>query len=246
MNKKSYNISLYSGWLKVQPLNYQGTSNKISSVEVSKMDVATKLTNGTSVAVRRRPTLARRVSEMFKDGNYSGPPLLFRHSSMQKIRHCCQNLNLFPYLLYSFGNSKSHPVARKVNLYFNLLLKTITEQIFFVTNCVHQTALQIIRSPQTTPTPGTFEASIAITNTQKFTKFEKQERKRISLVLTLAVYFALLVLAFQLVGLCSLMMFGKYTPGFIFLISALMCLGYVSLMVMIHDGGFKKQKRKFQ
>ncbi|CAK9817290.1 hypothetical protein ANTQUA_LOCUS9319 [Anthophora quadrimaculata] len=115
-----------------------------------------------------KSTLDGRVSDILKDGSYSGPPMLFHHESMQKIRHCCQNLNLFPYLLYSFDNSKSHPIVRKVHL-------------------------------------------------------------------CLAVYFALVFLAFQLVGLFSLMVIGKYTPGFIFLVSSLMFLSYITLKVFFHE-----------
>lgn len=199
-----------------------------------------------NIVTRRRTTLVRRVSDMFKDGNYCGPPLLFRHSSMQKIRHCCQNLNLFPYLLYSFGNSKPHPVARKVNVCVVLLLKTITERIFLLNSSFRRIFLQGL-----CPNIPCREESVVQDNlakpSLKFCKFEKQKRKQISLLLTLAVYFALTIVVFQLVGLCSLLISGKYTPGFIFLVIALLFLGYISLKIMVHNTvshGFKREKRK--
>ncbi|XP_012278544.1 uncharacterized protein LOC105698667 [Orussus abietinus] len=195
-----------------------------------------------------KPTLVRRVSDMFKDGNYSGPPSLFRHSSMQRIRHCCQNMNLFPYLLYSFGNSKSHPVAKKVNVCFSFFLKGITERIFFLNSSLKQRVLEGLGTEALSPKKSGRTSLEKVP--PKFSKFEKQERKRISIVLTLGVYFALLVLAFQLVGLCSLMLYPeKYTPGFIFLISALVVLAVISLKIMVHDTmakGYKREKRKLQ
>ncbi|CAK9817292.1 hypothetical protein ANTQUA_LOCUS9319 [Anthophora quadrimaculata] len=153
-----------------------------------------------------KSTLDGRVSDILKDGSYSGPPMLFHHESMQKIRHCCQNLNLFPYLLYSFDNSKSHPIVRKVHLCLDKSKET-----------------KVLKRPEQRK------------STLKFRQFSQQKRKRTPLHLILAVYFALVFLAFQLVGLFSLMVIGKYTPGFIFLVSSLMFLSYITLKVFFHE-----------
>lgn len=174
------------------------------------------------------------VSDMMKDGNYSGPPMLFRHGSMQKIRHCCQNLNLFPYLLYSFDNSKSHPIARKVHLCFGQLLKVITARIFFLYKNLRQSVLRGFYAEDQYDSyvqpgePGELAKPA-------FCSIKRQKPKENPFFLILAVYFAPLLLAFQLIGLSSLMIFGKYTPGFIFLIAALMFLGCISLKIMFHD-----------
>ncbi|XP_012261448.2 uncharacterized protein LOC105689185 [Athalia rosae] len=227
--------------------------------------------------VKQRSTLVRRVSGMFKDGKSSGPPLLFRHASMQRLRHCCQNLNLFPYLLYSFGNSKSHPAVQKLHrqfiimmhnfsMIFQSMLQTILEtypvrnSVRFVIN-LQQVLLKnldpqgLSRSYQafaklrkTEETPKTASDSDVDENiVVKFSKFKPQGRKRTPLLLTLAVYFALLVLASQIVGIFSVMLFGKYPPGYIFLMSALLFLGYITLKIMAFDKaghGFKEEKRK--
>ncbi|XP_076240184.1 uncharacterized protein LOC143182818 [Calliopsis andreniformis] len=178
-----------------------------------------------------KPTLVGRVSNMLKDGSYSGPPILFRHASMQKIRHCCQNLNLLPYLLYSFDNSKSHPIARKVHLCFDQLLQIITARIFLLHKGFRQSLLYI--RPDESKQEFTQDSC---SPAPKFRTFNKQKRKQNHpLFLILAVYFAPLLLAFQLVGLFSLMVFGKYTPGFIFLISALLFLGCISLKIFFYE-----------
>lgn len=159
---------------------------------------------------------------------------MFRHESMQKIRHCCQNLNLFPYLLYSFDNSKSHPIVRKVHLCLGQFLETIIARIFFLYNSIRQSLLRDIRSNKSKETKllKRHEQRKSMLN---FRQFSQQKRKRTPLHLILAVYFALMCLAFQLVGLFSLMVIGKYTPGFIFLISSLMFLGCISLKILFHE-----------
>lgn len=181
-----------------------------------------------------KPTLVRRVSDMLKDGSKSGPPMLFRHASMQKIRHCCQNLNLFPYLLYSFDNSKSHPIARKVHLCLGQILQGITARFFFLYKSFRQSLLRGIRAEEF---PQPLEPIKPVESCKATPIFEpiQQKRKQNPLFLTLAVYFAPLLLIFQLIGLCSLMVFGKYTPGFIFLISALLFLGCISLKIFFHE-----------
>ncbi|XP_029039088.1 uncharacterized protein LOC114874191 [Osmia bicornis bicornis] len=203
-----------------------------------------------------KPTLVRRVSNMLKDGSYSGPPMLFRHASMQKIRHCCQNLNLFPYLLYSFDNSKSHPVARKVHLCLGQFLEVITARIFFLYKSFRRSLLRGIRSDDHKNKTEEQEPIKSPIDTGKLTSefqtIARQKRKQQSpLFLSLAVYLAVLFLAFQMVGLFSLMVFGKYTPGFIFLISALLFLGCISLKILFHESVMhtvkpKKKKNKVQ
>lgn len=193
---------------------------------------------------------------------------------MQRLRHCCQNLNLFPYLLYSLRNSKSHPSVKKMHRQFVLLMQNfslLVQSIFYsilqskpVKNSVHfaigfQRVLLknleshgLMRSYELRVTKRsaseTLQTSpIDVEVKPIFVKFKPKERKRISLLLTTAVYLALLVLAFQLVGIISVMLFGKYPPGFIFLISALLFLGYITLKIMAYDKeghGFKEEKRK--
>ena len=168
---------------------------------------------------------------------------------MQKIRHCCQNLNLFPYLLYSFDNSKSHPIAKKVNVRIEHILKKIVERLFLIYMSVRHVILREIRS-EASSTKIRTNLSDAVQTTPKFTKCRKQKPKKISYFLLLAIYLAPLVLAFQLVILVSLLVFETHTPGFIFLFSALLCLGYISLKIMISDTearrAFKMEKRKLE
>lgn len=205
------------------------------------------------------------------DGRTDGPPSLFPQNSMQKLRHCCQNLNLFPYLLYAFGNPKATMPMMKVNMCIGLFLARITERIIRVYSSMTQTiinglGLAAISSVATAKTPSSewlavderLSEKLAITPVtraedkpaRKFEKFVVQKPKDSPLFLKLAVYFAPLVLAFQLVGIMSLMVFGKYTPGFIFLVSALLFLGYISMKVLSQDTAaphtFKREKRKVE
>ncbi|XP_033230382.1 uncharacterized protein LOC117181622 isoform X2 [Belonocnema kinseyi] len=199
--------------------------------------------------MKKRQTLVRRVSDLFKEGKYSGPPSLFRHTSMQRIRHCCQNLNLFPYLLYSFDNSKSHPLAKKVNLGITHILKKIAARFFLVYASFRHVVLRQIRSEAPVKIISA-EPSKAVETTPKFTRSRKEKPKQNSYFLILAIYLAPLVLAFQLVAICSLLVFENHTPGFIFLFTALLCLGYISLKVMVSDTvsrrEFKNEKRKLE
>ncbi|CAD1475607.1 unnamed protein product, partial [Heterotrigona itama] len=177
-------------------------------------------------------------------GSNSEPPMLFRHTSMEKIRHCCQNLNLFPYLLYSFENSKSHPVARKLHYYLGQFLQLITARIFFLYKSFRQSLLCDIRAKelQTVEPPKITESVSKFPPRFRTIRQDQKPKQSRRLFLTLAVYFAPLLLLFQLIGLFSVMMFGKYTPGFIFLISALLFLGCISLKILFHETA--KERRR--
>ncbi|KAL0123107.1 hypothetical protein PUN28_007617 [Cardiocondyla obscurior] len=185
--------------------------------------------------LKRKPTLVRRVSDMFKDGNYSGPPMLFRHASMQKIRHCCQNLNLLPYLLYSFDNSKSHPLARKMHMYLSRFLQEITISLLVTYEGLRQSVVHEIRAEKSADAQ---KAPDAGDNSPKpvarFNRIKKAKRK-CSCYLTAAVYLVPLLLIFQMAVLCSLTIFGKYTPGFIFLITSLLFLGGIAFKILQHQ-----------
>lgn len=191
-------------------------------------------------AVVGKQALVHRVSNMVQDDSYTGPsaPLLLRHSSMQKIRHCCQNLNLLPYLLYTFDNSKSHPIARRVHLCFCQLLQVVTARLLCLYQQFRQTLLQEIQTSKelrTQEPEGSRTEADACRPAVKFNGIPRQKRKQTPLYLTLAVYLAPLLLLFQLVGLLGLMEIGKCTPGFMFLTSALLFLGCISLKVFFHE-----------
>ncbi|XP_015439251.1 PREDICTED: uncharacterized protein LOC107194187 [Dufourea novaeangliae] len=178
------------------------------------------------------------VSNMLKDGSKNGPPLLFRHASMQRIRHCCQNLNLFPYLLYSFENSKSHPIARKVHLYFGLILQGVTARIFVLYKTIRQSLVRGIRQDdhQQQLQESTDVSNATSKATVRIERFGRRKRnKQCPLFLTVAIYFAPLILLCQTIGLLGLMVLSKYTPGFIFLTSALLFLGCISLKILFHE-----------
>jgi len=185
------------------------------------------------------------------DGNYSGPPMLFRHASMQKIRHCCQNLNLLPYLLYSFDNSKSHPLARKMHVYLSHFLQEITISLLVTYENLRQSVLHGICIEK----PISVQEVTAGTNDDlakpvaRFNRLKKPKRKH-SCYLAAAVYFVPLLLIFQMTVLCSLTIFGKYTPGFIFLITSLLFLGGIALKILLHKtvmcGVEKCEKKKVQ
>lgn len=182
------------------------------------------------------------------DGNYSGPPMLFRHASMQKIRHCCQNLNLLPYLLYSFDNSKSHPMVRKMHVYLSYFLQEITLNLLITYENLRQSVLHGIHIEKSINA----QKAIAETNgelakpTARFNRFKKPKRKH-SCYLAAAVYLVPLLLVFQMGILCNLTIFGKYTPGFIFLITSLLFLGGIALKILLHETvmyGVNKCERK--
>lgn len=193
-----------------------------------------------------KPTLVGRVSNMLKDGSYNEPPILFRHASMQKIRHCCQNMNLLPYLLYSFENSKSHPIAKKVHLYFDQLLQIITARILLLQKSFRESLFCGIHSDESVQKP----KQDSYSSTSKFRTLGRPKRKQHHpLFLIMAVYFAPFLLAFQLVGLFSLMVLGKYTPGFLFLFFALLFLGCISLKIFFFESVTyiaKCEKKKIQ
>lgn len=174
--------------------------------------------------------------------------MLFRHASMQKIRHCCQNLNLLPYLLYSFDNSKSHPIARKMHVYLSRFLQEITISLLVTYESLRQSVLHGIRIEKP------INAQKATTETDddpakpaaRFNRFKKPKRKH-SCYLTAAVYLVPLLLVFQMLFLGNLTIFGKYTPGFIFLITSLLFLGGIALKILLHETvmyGIKKCERK--
>ncbi|XP_014477442.1 PREDICTED: uncharacterized protein LOC106745928 [Dinoponera quadriceps] len=189
--------------------------------------------------LKGKPTLVRRVSDMFKDGSYSGPPMLFRNASMRRIRHCCQNLNLLPYLLYSFDNSKSHPIARKVHVHLSRFLRNIVVSLLITYENLRQEVLRGFleqkRSEQLETIPG--GQGVADCSAPKFDKFERQKssKPRHSLLLIVAVYLVPLLLALQVMFLCNLTILGKYAPGFIFLIVALLFLGGIGLKILLHE-----------
>jgi len=173
--------------------------------------------------------------------------MLFRHASMQKIRHCCQNLNL-PYLLYSFDSSKSHPIARKMHVYLSHFLQEITISLLITYENLRQSVLRGIRIEK----PTRAQKATAETNDEpaklaaRFNRFKKPKRKH-SCYLTAAVYLVPLLLVFQMIALCNLTIFGKYTPGFIFLITSLLFLGGIALKILLHETvlhDIKKCERK--
>ncbi|KAI4490260.1 hypothetical protein M0802_010788 [Mischocyttarus mexicanus] len=210
----------------------------------------------TTVIKGKPPTLVRRVSNMLKDGNYSGPPLLFRHASMQKLRHCCQNLNLFPYLLYSYDNSKSHPVAKRVNVCIGELVRSLVKQFNYIYNIIRFTPLyeddnnnnkdnkSIVKKISIeSKTEKIEELGLVEDKRKSITKlkyFPNQRRNEISVFLTIAIYLVPLILALQIGLVYSFLIVDKYTPGFIFLVSALMFLAGIACRIFFHDSNEKK------
>lgn len=177
--------------------------------------------------------------------------MLFRHASMQKIRHCCQNLNLLPYLLYSFDNSKSHPLARKMHVYLNRFLQELT-----LTLITYENLRQLAQRGLSAKSPIVAHDAIAESSDDlarpaaRFSRFEKPKRKSHPFYLVAAVYLVPLLLIFQVITLCSLTILGKYTPGFIFLISALLFLGGIALKILLHEtvlrGDQRCERKKIQ
>ncbi|XP_058807799.1 uncharacterized protein LOC131673653 [Phymastichus coffea] len=195
-------------------------------------------------SAKKTSTLVRRVSDMFKDGTYSGPPSLFS----QKIRHCCQNLNLFPFLLYSFENSKSHPLAKKVNICFDLILKNFIERLLIIYTSARRAVINGLQQKSVLLSKKeTIELrkSVEVSEPRaKLCTFKKEKPKKTPALLAAAIYLTPLVLLFQLIGLCSLLIFGKYTPGFIFLISSLVLLACISMKIMFHDTIAHQRKKE--
>lgn len=168
---------------------------------------------------------------------------------MQKIRHCCQNLNLLPYLLYSFDNSKSHPIARKMHIYLSYFLQEITISLLVTYENLRQSVLHGIRIEKPLNAPKATETernNVSAKPAARFNRFKIQKRKH-SCYLTAAVYLVPLLLIFQMIILCNLMIFGKYTPGFIFLITSLLFLGGIAIKILLHQTvmyGIKRCERK--
>ncbi|XP_014208475.1 uncharacterized protein LOC106639390 [Copidosoma floridanum] len=193
-----------------------------------------------SNSMKKAHTLVRRVSDMFKDGTYSGPPSLFS----QKIRHCCQNLNLFPYLLYSFENSKSHPLSKKVNQCFNLIVQSLVHRFLFVYTSLCRAVLHKLQKRShlvTTPEPRSQLSKARDTSCRptegrkaKLCGFPRQKPKQGSALLVACIHLVPYIVGLQVLGLCSLLVYGKYSPGFIFLLVVLLSMGYVKMKIVFH------------
>lgn len=122
-------------------------------------------------------------------------------TSMEKLRHCCENLNLFSYILNCFDNTKS----RKMNVQLRHVLQSLMEKIFSMYINLHQSIFT-----KTTP------------------------KKNCSLILLIAIYLSPLILILQLLTVVGLMILEPSTPGFIFLITATMCIGCISMKILFH------------
>ncbi|XP_044008630.1 uncharacterized protein LOC122852737 [Aphidius gifuensis] len=188
-----------------------------------------------------RMTLVRRVSDLFREKNNSGSPRLFNHSSMEKLRHCCQNLNLFPYLLYSLENAKNN------QLNFGQLFRIISERIFLFYVNIRQHNLYGLRLiSDSKKIQSDSQSSSKKCVIQKFSKFQIEKRKENSLLIILAVYLAPILLAFQLIGIVTLILFGEYTPGFLFLFFSIIFLGYISMKIFTRDTTSQDNKQKLK
>lgn len=185
---------------------------------------------------------------------------------MQKLRHCCQNLNLFPYLLYSYDNSKSHPVAKKVNVCISELLRSIAERFFYIYKYLRCTSLysngnksnnnnnnnsnNVVRQKESLielKKEKGDEADLVddYDNEErkpiaKFQRQERQRQKQIPFFLIVAVYLVPLILAFEMIVVCSLMIFDKYTPGFVFLVSAVIFLACIAFRIFFYESKTEK------
>ncbi|KAK0175739.1 hypothetical protein PV327_009466 [Microctonus hyperodae] len=201
-----------------------------------------------------KPTLARRVSDLFKaDGNNNGTPLIFSNSSMKKLRHCCQNVGLFPYLLYSLGNSKFND-NNKLN--WSLIITRITEKIFLLYGNIRQTIRyhsnfdKIYQKSicHNVEMKQSMDTDITLTNVsqnvKKFDEFYCEKRESSSLLMIISVYIAMVILIAQLIGIISLIFTGKFTPGFVFLVCSLLCLGYIIMKVLLCEDSFNDMKKR--
>ncbi|XP_015188495.1 PREDICTED: uncharacterized protein LOC107072793 [Polistes dominula] len=223
------------------------------------MENVSRISKEETTIIKRKPaTLVRRVSNMLKDGNYSGPPLLFRNASMRKLRHCCQNMNLFPYLLYSYDNSKSHPVAKRVNICIGELVRSLVKRSLYFYKFIQYITLHNDNNNNKDSNVIAKKISIELKKDKtkelglvederksitKFQCFQRQRRSQISIFFTIAVYLVPLILALQMVLLYSLLMIEKYTPGFVFLVSALMVLAGVASRIFFHESKTIKYSR---
>ena len=123
---------------------------------------------------------------------------------------------------------------------FDLILKNFVQRFLFVYASLRQAALRGLQ--QTSLLPSKKEVSVvqkpvdAVSDVKaKLCTIKKQKPKQSPILLTIAIYLAPLILALQIIGLGSLLIFSKYTPGFIFLITSLAFLGYISMKIMFHD-----------
>lgn len=140
-------------------------------------------------------------------------------------------------------NSKSNLFARKVNFCFDLVLKNFLEQFLLVSLNLRKAALQNIQQ-KSLKSEIKAEKINPVSNTKAgLYSTQKQKPKQISILLKIAIYLTPIFLVFQLGSLCSLLLSGKYTPGFIFLITALVFLGCISTKIFFHDA-ITVQKKK--
>jgi len=173
--------------------------------------------------------------------------MLLRHASMQKIRHCCENLNLLPFLLYSFDNSKSNPIVRKMYVYLNCLLREITLSLLNayqnLRHSVNEIRVERSSSEQEAqPTTDNLARFLAAFN--KSETFKKPKRKSQPFYLVAAAYLVPFLLFCQIITLCSLTIVSKYMPGFFFLIVALLFLGGIALKILMHQKTHKVKQEK--
>lgn len=166
---------------------------------------------------------------------------------MQKIRHCCQNLNLLPYLLYSFDHSKSHPVAVKVNIYLNIMVNHLLQNMVLLYAKLQWSILRSLSSEsQKAPKEAVRSEKKERVSRSSFHKevIAKPKQKQTPIYLVLVIYLAPLLVACQLAVVCCLLALSKYTPGFTFLVCALMFLGLIFTRTMFHDSVAHRQTSK--
>lgn len=173
---------------------------------------------------------------LLTDGSQS-TPLLFNNPSIQKLRHCCQNLNLFPYLLYSLGNSKT---TNPEKFTLTQLIRRFSEKIFPLYANVHSSIRQ--KTPHHTHNLKTTSEISPENLPSKLTHeyFEKNSIRRAvkrqrSLLLTYSIYLTQIILVTQLLTLLSLMFFGKFSPGFIFLFTTLLLLCSITIKIFFAE-----------
>lgn len=187
------------------------------------------------------------------DGNNNGTPLIFGNSSMKKLRHCCQNVGLFPYLLYSLGNSKFND-TNKLN--WSLIISRITEKIFLLYGNIRQTIryhsnfdriyqksiCHNVEMKQSKDTDIT--STIVSQNVNKFDKFHREKQEPSSILMIISVYIAMVILIAQLIGIISLIFNGEFPPGFVFLVCSLLFLGYIIMKVLLCEESFNDMKKR--
>ncbi|XP_057321708.1 uncharacterized protein LOC130665380 [Microplitis mediator] len=184
-----------------------------------------------------KPTLVRRVSDLLKDGSQS-TPLLFNNPSIQKLRHCCQNLNLFPYLIYSLGDSET---TNPEKFTLTQLTRRISEKIFPLYANVHSSIRQKtphhthnLKSTATEILPENLPRKITYEYFEKNSIRQTVKRQR-SLLLIYSIYLTQIILVTQLLTLLSLMFYGKFSPGFIFLFTTLLLLCSIIIKIFFAE-----------